>query len=860
MNYAGKLFYLVILLFVNSTIAQVNTSITDEKVFSSEYQILAGECILKNSKLSVDSEISMKTFEIEVLKDGEYYLSAWVMNTGITEKNNGLKFFVDEQKNPSGTIKPQKEGWQSSILLNNDISKTEKLTLTAGKHLLTFCSTVPDVPMVEFIRISKTEQEANISSKEYDDYIEKLKAETAPKVDKSSIVDSTALSLRKELENPLGNYEHRIDQKFGYCYYNYFYFYAGALVTFETKRDNPYASDPVMQLFNYTDPINKGSWTNDDGGQGTQSKISVTVQYTGYYMLYIRNYRAGQAGTSDLYLYDNLYASDVCFNNYYGIRCDHSLTETLNYFTCNAESGGDTRLWIEDQTGFPGLIIDQNDDYYGDGDYYWGYHSRIKKAFNRSIRSGQVTAYSSYAPIKYCDFYLKCRNSTIMSYFPSLEPDDAIMASNTNNNQYNCISWSGGRVDLGRYFWPPDYGNPWHDSNGALASFDNFYNNKDENGFDLCRGESQENGSVLNKAMDFIRSGATENNSCVALWASGGSYTHGSVNSKYTIHSGDLPANEHPHGYDWESKPGGLMRTFHPRDALEGSSYGSISKWYRWDGTWTYGTPPQNQLAKSSSAILVTASFSESEDKKMDSFIDQIPDRIRNSFNEKYIEWKKTWEKPELQLASNPRVFTQSNEYDNFINYCKSIGKSAWLLLIDNFANGDELCTNAIADLTFNDYPKLMNQIVGDGNNYARENDLIPSQSANWTNYCKRILDTLEESDMHGAIPEKDENHYGYDESAPDEIYLNQNAPNPFNMSTTIRFGLPEQKSVSLVIYNVVGQEVAILIDKDLKSAGWHTVKWNGLDKFGNSVSTGLYFYKLIIGNRVLSKKLLVIK
>jgi len=84
------------------------------------------------------------------------------------------------------------------------------------------------------------------------------------------------------------------------------------------------------------------------------------------------------------------------------------------------------------------------------------------------------------------------------------------------------------------------------------------------------------------------------------------------------------------------------MRTFHPRDALEGSSYGSISKWYRWDGTWTYGTPPQNQLAKSSSANIVMSSFSDLENKKMNYLINIIPDRIKTDFNEKYSIWGKT--------------------------------------------------------------------------------------------------------------------------------------------------------------------------------------------------------------------------
>jgi len=492
----------------NVTLSQDN-EIFNVKVFQDSDEQF-GSCNIIKSYNNVINDFAYQVFAIQVNKTGEYFLNSWVL--GAFTKDGMLQYevYIDHNKSPVGKLNMKEASWQTAGLMSG-----KSIYLASGDHTISFKCPIPNIPMVEFIRLSKTENDAYISSTEYDNYIETLSAEIAMPVDKNSVTDSIGIALKKELANPLGNYEHRIDQKFAYSYYRSFYFYSGAPVTFETKKSNPYASNPVMQLFNYSDPINKGSWTNDNGGAGYQSKISVTIPYTGTYMLYIRNWYAGQAGTSDLYLYDNLYASNVPFNNYYGIRCDHSLTDELNYYTSNKESGGDTRFWLEDQNGFPGLIIAQNDDYYGDGDFYWGLHSRVKKAFTRNIRSGHVSAYSSYAPIKYCDLYLNCRNSTIMGYFPNLEDDDAIMASNTNNSVYNCISWAGGRVDLGRYFWPPNSGNPWHDD-GDLASFDNFYNNKDEDGHTLCRGRSTETGT-LNEAMNFTRSGATESNSCVAL-------------------------------------------------------------------------------------------------------------------------------------------------------------------------------------------------------------------------------------------------------------------------------------------------------------------------------------------------------
>jgi hypothetical protein len=73
---------------------------------------------------------------------------------------------------------------------------------------------------------------------------------------------------------------------------------------------------------------------------------------------------------------------------------------------------------------------------------------------------------------------------------------------------------------------------------------------------------------------------------------------------------------------------------------------------------------------------------------------------------------------------------------------------------------------------------------------------------------------------------------------------LSKNYPNPFNPSTTIRYQLPVNAKVSLKIYNTLGQEVAMLINRR-ETAGQHQVLWNGKDNRGNSVSSGLYLYRM---------------
>ena len=78
--------------------------------------------------------------------------------------------------------------------------------------------------------------------------------------------------------------------------------------------------------------------------------------------------------------------------------------------------------------------------------------------------------------------------------------------------------------------------------------------------------------------------------------------------------------------------------------------------------------------------------------------------------------------------------------------------------------------------------------------------------------------------------------------------FLAQNRPNPFNPSTTLYFGLKDNAKVELSIYNLKGQKVITLVNKEL-NAGNHNVVWDGRDALGNYVSSGIYFSRLKIGN-----------
>jgi hypothetical protein len=96
-------------------------------------------------------------------------------------------------------------------------------------------------------------------------------------------------------------------------------------------------------------------------------------------------------------------------------------------------------------------------------------------------------------------------------------------------------------------------------------------------------------------------------------------------------------------------------------------------------------------------------------------------------------------------------------------------------------------------------------------------------------------------------------------EPAPRSYALSQNSPNPFNPETEIRFQLPVQGHVSVKIFNSLGQEVRNLVDTQYE-AGYHNVRWDSKDNYGNSVASGIYFFKIHAGEFTQVKKMNLLK
>ncbi|NIR48339.1 T9SS type A sorting domain-containing protein [candidate division KSB1 bacterium] len=83
----------------------------------------------------------------------------------------------------------------------------------------------------------------------------------------------------------------------------------------------------------------------------------------------------------------------------------------------------------------------------------------------------------------------------------------------------------------------------------------------------------------------------------------------------------------------------------------------------------------------------------------------------------------------------------------------------------------------------------------------------------------------------------------------PIAFALHQNFPNPFNPQTEIRFELPAANHVTLEIYNVLGEKIRTLTERNL-TAGFHAASWDGKDDRGQNVPSGLYIYRMVVTSR----------
>ncbi len=128
--------------------------------------------------------------------------------------------------------------------------------------------------------------------------------------------------------------------------------------------------------------------------------------------------------------------------------------------------------------------------------------------------------------------------------------------------------------------------------------------------------------------------------------------------------------------------------------------------------------------------------------------------------------------------------------------------------------------------------------------------------------YWLECVDNAGEADILGPvslfIPEGNGNNGT--PATPDDYGLKQNFPNPFNPDTMIKFALDEDSPVQLTIYNIKGEKIKTIFEGSVPADIIQTAYWNGKDKSGKDVATGVYLYRLMTNKTKYIKRMLLMK
>ena len=108
--------------------------------------------------------------------------------------------------------------------------------------------------------------------------------------------------------------------------------------------------------------------------------------------------------------------------------------------------------------------------------------------------------------------------------------------------------------------------------------------------------------------------------------------------------------------------------------------------------------------------------YTDSELQKIDTLFALIPESVKKEYDKKYVEWEKTWRRPEIRYYGDLFSHKRSDEYEDLLNFSKQFGKSAWALLFEKSATktyeeGVHFAANLWVDLTFSEYKDLFEVI-----------------------------------------------------------------------------------------------------------------------------------------------------
>ncbi|MBI4417374.1 MAG: right-handed parallel beta-helix repeat-containing protein [Ignavibacteriales bacterium] len=179
-----------------------------------------------------------------------------------------------------------------------------------------------------------------------------------------------------------------------------------------------------------------------------------------------------------------------------------------------------------------------------------------------------------------------------------------------------------------------------------------------------------------------------------------------------------------------------------------------------------------------------------------------------------------------------------------------------WRRSVDPDGDAVEYILHYSSSATFETFTAV--EAIPDTSYLTPANTLSPNTTYYWRVVASDTREGFATSDVHtfstGLVLSVEN-----PEALPTTYAIHQNFPNPFNPETTIRYQVPEATTVSLKVFDLLGREVATLVN-DEKTAGFYTVTWSGRNLTGQQVASGVYFFRIEAGTFVETRRMLLVR
>lgn len=766
---------------------------------------LGGDVVIKSLSKEVKGNSSYSVFEINVPTSGNYYVNFWLCPAKLPNGRFTEYDVLVNDKNV-GKIKPKKSDWQAISL---DGNKT--IQLEGGSATIAVMGSVPEIPNVEFVRLSKEEGNARISDTAYRNYkneITEISQQRAKENANDIVSDTDTLDqqlFRQQIPlplNPQTNPPYDADFLLGlnirYTFYTIVDFVQGQNISLTTTGIDNF--EHVLELFLPTSMQN--SWVARSNAS-CQAALNITVPETGSYYVRVRSYRNARLGMCNLNINNAVQYDSVAVYSY-GIRGEKDTQTIYNSFTCY--NNGDPRIWVE-EAGVPGIITAINDDYDDiSEDYNWGYNARVKKQYSSLFNAILLSVWGSNDPYCTCDVYCNC-----ISAYENLS--DNFIQSAPATGSYNCAAWAGGVYSA--WIWPPsDFSGP---ERSPLETFDLY--------FDTLRYVG---------CSTFSRQGATDSNSVIDLWKvydtdTAWHYTHTSVRKG---------ADNNAHGYDWESKLGNLTRLYHPRNHVPMWSYGFVCEHYRRVDTGLFSS--LEEAIANGRAAYENVHFTQEEGDYIELQIKRIPLLVLSHFYVLYGKWNETWYSSPF---SDPDMIADCDEYRELLAYCRNneLLKYAVYKILDE-GNVNAICP--VKDLTLEDNRALLAKVFED-NRKRPTNDkgvrIFRTMQSNAMLYVKELL--REESGRFGS---RNNDLTGINYSNNDDFSIQLAGE-----SIVLMFALGNSSRIYADVIDMDGKVIGTFVGNKMLQPDSYMYQCN--------VPKGIYLVRYIVNGNVNVKKINVI-